>query len=62
MIRALIGKARETALLMVGVPSYAVYRQHMAERHPDHVPMDERAFFRDRQEARYGSKGGGRCC
>jgi hypothetical protein len=35
MIRALFAKARETALLMVGVPSYATYRQHMAERHPD---------------------------
>ncbi|RZT56687.1 uncharacterized short protein YbdD (DUF466 family) [Sphingomonas sp. BK036] len=62
MIRAFYAKARETALLMVGVPSYAAYCQHMAERHPDHPPMDERTFFRDRQEARYGSKGGGRCC
>jgi uncharacterized short protein YbdD (DUF466 family) len=34
----------------------------MAERHPDHEPMDEIAFFRDRQQARYGGKGGGRCC
>jgi uncharacterized short protein YbdD (DUF466 family) len=62
MIRALYAKARETALLMVGVPSYAAYRQHMAAHHPDHAPMDERAFFRDRQQARYGGKGGGRCC
>ena len=52
MIRALYAKARETALLMVGVPSYAAYCRHMSERHPDHAPMDERAFFRDRQEAR----------
>ena len=51
----------ETARLMVGLPSYAAYRRHMAERHPDAAPMDEAAFFRDRQRARYGG-GGGRCC
>jgi uncharacterized short protein YbdD (DUF466 family) len=62
MIRAIFAKVREAALMMVGVPSYAAYRRHMAEQHHDHVPMDELAFFRDRQEARYGSKGGGRCC
>jgi uncharacterized short protein YbdD (DUF466 family) len=33
----------------------------MADAHPDVVPMDEIAFFRDRQQARYGG-GGGRCC
>lgn len=52
----------ETARSMVGVPSYAAYRAHMAAHHPDVVPMDEIAFFRDRQQARYGGKGGGRCC
>ncbi|MCI9882949.1 putative selenoprotein, partial [Methylobacterium goesingense] len=24
--------------------------------------MDPAAFFRDREQARYGGKGGGRCC
>lgn len=62
MIRTLLARARETALLMVGVPSYTAYRAHMAERHPDHEAMDEKTFFRDRQQARYGAKGGGRCC
>ena len=51
----------ETARLMVGLPSYAAYRRHMAEHHSDAAPMDEAAFFRDRQRARYGG-GGGRCC
>ena len=58
----LIALLRETARAMVGMPSYDAYRRHMAERHPDHTPMDEVAFFRDRQQARYGGKGGGRCC
>ncbi len=52
----------ETARAMVGVPSYAAYRRHMAEAHPDAAPMTERDFFRNRQEARYGAGGGGKCC
>lgn len=59
---SVLARLRETALLMVGVPSYAAYLRHMAERHPDHPVMDETAFFRDRQQARYGGQGGGRCC
>jgi len=51
----------ESFRLMVGLPSYAAYRRHMTDTHPDVVPMDEIAFFRDRQQARYGG-GGGRCC
>ncbi len=51
----------ETFRSMVGVSSYAAYRAHMARAHPDAEPMDEVAFFRDRQQARYGG-GGGRCC
>lgn len=49
------------ARLMVGLPSYDAYRAHMAACHPEAVPMDYRAFFRERQQARYGG-GGGRCC
>lgn len=48
--------------LMVGVPSYRAYRAHMATAHPDEPVMSETAFFRNRQEARYGGRNGGRCC
>jgi uncharacterized short protein YbdD (DUF466 family) len=47
---------------MVGLPDYDAYLAHMAAHHPDLAPMDRTAFFRDRQQARYGGKGGGRCC
>jgi len=57
-----LARLRETAHLMVGLPSYAAYLRHMAERHPERTPMSEPEFFRDRQEARYGGKNGGRCC
>ena len=60
-VAALLRIIRDTARLMVGVPSYEAYCQHMAERHPDQTRMTERAFFENRQQARYGG-GGGRCC
>ncbi|WP_121118768.1 YbdD/YjiX family protein [Croceibacterium ferulae] len=50
------------ARAMVGLPDYGTYLQHMAQRHPGAPVMDRLAFFRDRQQARYGAKGGGRCC
>ena len=52
----------ETGRLMVGQSSYRAYCEHMAAHHPGARVMDERAFFRSRQEARYGGKNGGRCC
>ena len=53
---------RRTARLMVGMPDYDAYVRHMAARHPDRPVMDRAQFFRDRQQARYGGKQGGRCC
>ncbi|MDB5662931.1 MAG: hypothetical protein JWN59_1269 [Sphingomonas bacterium] len=61
-LRTIIARLRETARLMVGVPRYDVYRQHMRAHHPDRPVMSEVQFFRDRQEARYGGRGGGKCC
>jgi uncharacterized short protein YbdD (DUF466 family) len=51
------------ALLMVGQPDYDAYVQHMRQTHPERPVMSYPEFFRDRQDARYGGKGGaGRCC
>ena len=49
---------------MVGVPDYDAYVQHMRLTHPDLPVMSYEAFFRERQEARYGGADGrpGRCC
>jgi uncharacterized short protein YbdD (DUF466 family) len=47
--------------LMVGLPDYGSYVEHMQRTHPDQAPMDYEAFFRERQAARYGSATG-RCC
>ncbi|CAI7649700.1 unnamed protein product [Penicillium palitans] len=48
--------------LMVGLPDYDTYVAHMRATHPDRPVMSYEAFFRERQEARYGGKSGGRCC
>ncbi|WP_295896214.1 YbdD/YjiX family protein [uncultured Bartonella sp.] len=52
----------KTAKLMVGVPDYDNYVSHMKLVHPDQQPMSYNEFFRERQEARYGGKGGFKCC
>ncbi len=46
----------------VGLPNYEAYLEHMARRHPDRLPMDYAAFFKNRQQARYDGKKAGRCC
>ena len=61
-LRILLRHVADTGRLMVGVPPYAAYREHMAQHHPEAPLMNEREFFRNRQEARYGGRGGGRCC
>ena len=55
--------AGQTLRLMVGLPEYDAYVAHMQATHPEADVMSYEAFFRERQEARYGGKGRmGRCC
>lgn len=52
------------ARLMVGVPDYDTYVEHIRRTHPDRPVMSYPEFFRERQNARYGAAGGSgfRCC
>ena len=59
---ALLRALRDMARLMVGQPSYDAYLAHMAARHPGDEPMTRTAFFRNREQARYGGASGGKCC
>ncbi|MDY0264745.1 MAG: YbdD/YjiX family protein [Sulfurospirillum cavolei] len=53
----------QAARLMVGVPDYDTYVQHMRVTHPEQTPMTYEEFYRERVEARYGGKNGTtRCC
>jgi uncharacterized short protein YbdD (DUF466 family) len=47
--------------LMVGLPEYDTYLAHMERNHPDQPAMSYEEFFKERQEARYGSGKSG-CC
>lgn len=48
----------QTLRLMVGVPDYETYVEHMRRTHPEQEPMSYEDFFRERQEARYGGRSG----
>lgn len=58
----LFEKMRQTALMMVGMPDYDSYVGHRRAHHPGEPVMTPTQFFRERQEARYGGKNGGKCC
>jgi uncharacterized short protein YbdD (DUF466 family) len=55
------GYLRQSARLMVGMPEYDIYLEHMKNTHSDRPAMSYPEFFRERQEARYGGKVN-RCC
>ena len=67
MLNKITGIARaarylgQSMRLMVGVPEYSTYVNHMKTTHPDRPVMSYQEFFRERQEARYGGKIS-RCC
>ncbi|WP_117084948.1 YbdD/YjiX family protein, partial [Klebsiella pneumoniae] len=50
--------------MLIGIPDYDNYVEHMQTNHPDQPYMTYDEFFRERQQARYGGdgKGGVRCC
>ncbi|MCT0062612.1 YbdD/YjiX family protein [Proteus mirabilis] len=55
----------QAARMLIGIPDYDNYVQHMKDNHPDKPVMTYNEFFRERQEARYGGgdgKDGFRCC
>ena len=61
---ALTSQVCQGARLMVGIPDYDTYVEHMRRAHPGAAVMTYPEFFRERQNARYGGDGrkGFRCC
>jgi uncharacterized short protein YbdD (DUF466 family) len=58
-------KYREQFLsLLVGVPSYEKYVEHMETHHPGKPIQSRKEFFCEAQNARYNGKDGkvSRCC
>ncbi len=54
-------RIQQSARLMCGVGDYDAYVEHMRKTHPDRTPLTYEAFFRERQDVRYG-KSAARCC
>ncbi len=54
--------ARAAVELVVGLPDYDRYVAHSRDAHPEAAVMSRDAFFRARQDARFGAGGGLRCC
>ena len=54
----------QAARMLVGMPDYDAYVEHMQLKHPEKPLMSYEAFVRERQEARYGVGKGRpvRCC
>ncbi|TVX80033.1 YbdD/YjiX family protein [Peribacillus simplex] len=50
--------------LLVGVPSYDTYVEHMRLHHPEDPVKNRKEFFCEAQDERYNAKGGkvSRCC
>lgn len=47
--------------LLVGLPSYDKYVEHMKIHHPDEVPKSRKEFFKETLDKKYGA-GGAKCC
>ncbi len=41
--------------LLVGMPSYDKYVEHMRIHHPDTIPKTQKEFFAEALEAKYGA-------
>lgn len=63
-LKALMQYRKQFLSLLVGVPSYEKYVEHMHAHHPDTPVKSRKEFFCEAQEARYNGKGGkvSRCC
>ncbi|MBU3846882.1 MAG: YbdD/YjiX family protein [Candidatus Acinetobacter avistercoris] len=58
-IQVIWKRLQQSFRLMVGVPDYQTYLEHMAKNHPELTAMDEKTFHRYCVDARYPSAGGG---
>ena len=58
------GERKRFIRLLVGVPIYEVYVEHMKKHHPEEEVLCQKQFFAEAQEARFNAKGGkiSRCC
>ncbi|WP_316572595.1 YbdD/YjiX family protein [Neobacillus sp. YIM B06451] len=63
-LKDMLAYRKQFISLLVGVPSYERYVEHMKAQHPDQPVKTRKEFFCEAQDARYNAKGGkvSRCC
>ncbi|WP_409272116.1 YbdD/YjiX family protein [Neobacillus sp. SCS-31] len=63
-LKDMLAYRKQFISLLVGVPSYERYVEHMTAHHPDQPVKTRKEFFCEAQDARYNAKGGkvSRCC
>ena len=63
-LRKVWGQRKHFISLLVGVPSYETYVEHMKKHRPEEEVVCQKQFFAEAQEARFNAKGGkiSRCC
>jgi len=59
IIKMTVMSLQQSFRLMVGVPDYPNYLEHMKKHHPDLEPMDAKTFYRHCVDARYPSASNG---
>ncbi|AVH14495.1 YbdD/YjiX family protein [Acinetobacter indicus] len=61
-IATLWQRLQQSFRLMVGVPDYQTYLEHMRQHHPDLEAMDAKTFYRHCVDSRYPSSGNLKKC
>lgn len=63
-LKNMLAYRKQFISLLVGVPSYERYVEHMKSEHPGQPVKTRKEFFCEAQDARYNAKGGkvSRCC
>ncbi|MCX2716578.1 KCU-star family selenoprotein [Helicobacter sp. MIT 21-1697] len=59
-LKALYRRSDRFFHLLVGMPSYDKYVEHMRIHHPDTIPKTQKEFFAEALEAKYGA-GSAKC-
>lgn len=54
-LKALYRRSDRFFHLLVGMPSYDKYVEHMRIHHPDKIPKTQKEFFAEALEAKYGA-------
>ena len=59
-VKTLYRRSDRVFHLLVGLPSYDKYVEHMKLHHPDKFPKSRKEFFKEALDKKYGA-GGAKC-